>query len=67
MKLKDLTDLLRISGVKGTWTLASHSNRLRRITRQALIVLGLTALEKCGLNDELGDGCEVAHDFPNVP
>ena len=35
------------------WRLVQHSTRLRRSTREASILAGLTALEKCSLNDAL--------------
>jgi len=53
MRVFDVLNLLRLAGPSGTWALATHAARLRRINRLCLIVTGLTALEKRGLNEEL--------------
>src|SRR5262249_42167333 len=53
MRVHDVLDLLRLAGPSGAWALARHAVRLRSINRRCLIVMGLTALEQRGLNEEL--------------
>ena len=51
--VRDVLELIRVSGWRGAFELAAHSTRLRRSTRECVIVMGLTALEKVGLNGAL--------------
>jgi len=53
MRIRDVLDLLRVAGPSRAWALATHAARLRSINRRCMIVMGLTALEKQGLNEEL--------------
>ena len=53
MIVGDILELVRVSGWRGALELAAHSRRLRRSTRECLIVMGLAALEKVGLADTM--------------
>ena len=51
--MKDIVEILRISGLNGLLKLADHSKQLRNHTRNFAAMNCLIALERCNLNSQL--------------
>lgn len=48
--IKDIIDIISISGLRGFWSLLNHSRQLKKYGRNFALMNSLIALEKCDLN-----------------